>query len=466
MMKMIFHSPHHTVHAIRALLLLLVTVLMTSCNDFLDITPTGKVIAKTGEEYRALLTYEYKYFPSDRGLSTLRGDEMTLSGAYTSDLDLDTYLDLWRWNDDAPAVTTAYFNWRTYYHAIYISNYIIAHQHEIASATQAEVSQLVGESYMMRAYSHFLLANLYAPPYTHVQPDTTRAIPLLTDTDLNSVLRSSSLKDVYNLILSDIDEASKHLNVTTWEQGLNYRFTTVAAQCLRARVCLYMGDWQGALTAAQAVIEAHPDLEDLNATDYKIPSRYDSKESIVALEKIMPAAYVAIGRPSESLMANYRSGDQRRTAFYRRVTSSVTTLLKGGSEQFNCSFRSAEFYLTAAEAAMRLGQRETALSYLSALMEKRYSARTFATYLAEDQAMTDGDLLAEILRERYRELAFEGHRWYDLRRTTMPVLTKTYQGETYTLDSLDTRYTLRFPTEAVEANPEIELMTVTTPAGQ
>ena len=48
MMKMISHSPHHTVHAVRALLLLLVTVLMTSCNDFLDITPTGKVIAKTG----------------------------------------------------------------------------------------------------------------------------------------------------------------------------------------------------------------------------------------------------------------------------------------------------------------------------------------------------------------------------------------------------------------------------------
>ena len=82
------------------------------------------------------------------------------------------------------------------------------------------------------------------------------------------------------------------------------------------------------------------------------------------------------------------------------------------------------------------------------------------------EAMTDGDLLAEILRERYRELAFEGHRWYDLRRTIMPAITKTYQGETYTLDSLDTRYTLRFPTEAVEANPEIELMTATTPAGQ
>ena len=51
------------------MLMSVVMVLLLSCNDFLDITPTGKVIPKTLEEYRALLTYEYKYMPKDRSLT-------------------------------------------------------------------------------------------------------------------------------------------------------------------------------------------------------------------------------------------------------------------------------------------------------------------------------------------------------------------------------------------------------------
>jgi hypothetical protein len=69
--------------------------------------------------------------------------------------------------------------------------------------------------------------------------------------------------------------------------------------------------------------------------------------------------------------------------------------------------------------------------------------------------MTQSELLQEIYDERFRELAFEGHRWYDLRRTTQPQLTRTYSGVTYTLTP--EKYTMKFPPEAVEANPEIAI---------
>ena len=58
--------------------------------------------------------------------------------------------------------------------------------------------------------------------------------------------------------------------------------------------------------------------------------------------------------------------------------------------------------------------------------------------------------------ERRVELAFEGHRWFDLRRTTRQELTKTYKGETYVLQKDDSRYTLRIPADAIEANPGLE----------
>jgi tetratricopeptide (TPR) repeat protein len=452
------------------ILSLFAVVALTSCDDFLDITPTGKVIAKTGEEYRALLTYEYKYFSKDRYMTTLRTDELLMNRTKSSSTDLDAYLDLWRWKDDNPSPTTDYFTWRGYYHNIYIANYIIEHQDEITNATRAEVKQLVGESYMMRAYAHFLLVNLYADAYTQCEPATTRGVPMMTEADVTRIPGSSSVETIYQQVLKDAARAKDYLNVEAWEEGKNYRFNTVSADALLARTYLYMGRYEEALEAAKAVIEAHGELEDLN-TSSTLPNSYKSVESIVALEKFSSNLYTAINMPDPAFITRYRTGDQRRTKFYKRVTSSSYNLLKGGDDEFSCSFRSAEAYLTAAECAVRLAQSDeecaTAVeTYLLPLLQKRLNSSALTTTQALMDDMTQEQLLSEVLDERARELAFEGHRWYDLRRTTQPALTRTYddnnnrvidEGETYTLTP--EKYTMRFPTEAVEANPEIERWT-------
>lgn len=45
---------------------------------------------------------------------------------------------------------------------------------------------------------------------------------------------------------------------------------------------------------------------------------------------------------------------------------------------------------------------------------------------AEIETMNQEQLLADIMEERARELVFEGHRWFDLRRTTRPEVIKNY----------------------------------------
>lgn len=37
---------------------------------------------------------------------------------------------------------------------------------EISEGSQEDINQLVGEAYLMRAYMHFILVNLYGQPYT------------------------------------------------------------------------------------------------------------------------------------------------------------------------------------------------------------------------------------------------------------------------------------------------------------
>ena len=429
---------------------LFVSMMFTSCDNFLDITPTGKVIASTGEEYRAMLTYEYKYFPKDRHMTTVRTDELKFSGS-TASSDLDAYLDLWLWKDENPSPTTSYFSWRSYYHAIYIANYIIEHQEEITDASAKNINQLVGEAYMMRAYCHFLLVNLYAEPYTHCTPATTRGVPMMLEADVNAIPGSSSVETIYQQVLSDIAEAEQRLNVTKWDEGENYRFNTISAQALRARTYLYMGRWQEALTAAKAVIAAHGDLEDLNVSSALLPDSYQSAENIVALEQFSSNLSTVINQPSNDFISLYRTGDQRKSKYFKRATSTTWTLLKSDGY---CSFRSAEAYLTAAEAAAQLNDLTGAIDLLKPLLQKRLNATAYQETLDLMTPMNQSQLLQEIYDERARELAFEGHRWYDLRRTTQPALTRTYGGQTYTLTP--EKYTMRFPTEAVESNPEIE----------
>lgn len=440
------------------IVLLMVAFGMTSCNDFLDITPTGKVIAKTGKEYRAMLTYEYKNFPEDRGLATLRSDEITLNSGDINSNNYDSYFDIWTWNDLSPQSTTATFGWRRYYHAIYIANYILENKANITEATTDEINQLVGEAYMMRAYCHFLLVNLYAEPYTYCTPATTRGIPLSLKADVNTVLSCSSVEQVYQQVIDDIKEAKNYLNVEKWDEGYNYRFNKISANALLARVYLYKGDWQNALTEAKEVIEKHGELEDLN-TSKVLPNYYKSKENIVALEQVT-ANYVKVGRPNTALIRKYSlAQDLRRSLYYHGDSPTRYSLIKfgeGSVDGFRCSFRSAEAYLIAAEAAAEDNNLTDAATYLKALAKKRYTPDAYSEYATDIDEMDKAHLLQTIYDEREKELAFEGHRWFDLRRTTQPKLEKTYGENTYTLQQDDSRYTLNFPTEAIEANPGIE----------
>lgn len=213
-------------------------LLFIGCDDFLDIRPTGMIIAETGEEYRALLTDVYSRMPDERGLVNLRSDDVAADKTSLAGDDYNSYYDIWNWTDSNRNQSSLYFGWRGYYHSCYIANYVIEHKDEITKATQDEIDQMVGECYMIRAYVHFLLANLYAPAYTHCEPATTRGVPLQLTADVNAVLKCSSVEQVYKQILDDIDTAAEYLNVKKWDEGLTYRFNTTTVNALRARVAL------------------------------------------------------------------------------------------------------------------------------------------------------------------------------------------------------------------------------------
>lgn len=430
-------------------------LLLTGCDKYLDIPPVGSVIPNTATEYRALLATAYRDVPSTRGLAAFRSDELTLTS--TSEWDLNSFADIERWNDAQPALGTTPFHWVDFYSVIFVANYTIENAKKITEGTPDVINQLVGEAYLLRGYMHFLLVNLYGQPYSKPGAPQSKAVPLKLNSDVTDILSRNTVEEVYASIASDISNAEKLINKDAWEIQFSYRFNVASVHAFRSRLALYMEQWKTALSAAEAAMQSHAELESLNASTPLLPNHYKSVEAIAALENVLISNYQNAVSLSASLLAKYDlDTDLRLTSYYAQPDSRGNRKpLKGGKPEFRSTFRAGEVYLNAAEAAAQLGETAKAKQYLLKLMQARFTPEGYAAKESNIALLSGSELLNEIYDERARELAFEGHRWFDLRRTTRPTITKTLKLGTYILLEDDPRYTIPIPKEAIASNPNL-----------
>ena len=115
--------------------------------------------------------------------------------------------------------------------------------------------------------------------------------------------------------------------------------------------------------------------------------------------------------------------------------------------------RMSEVFLIAAEAAYHTGDEPGALTYLNAVATQRDP--NFTGYSSSGQSLLD-----DILLERRKELAFEGHRYWDLASNNLDVvrvnLAGNYPGNVpLTLSANDFHRILPIPQSELDANPSI-----------
>jgi hypothetical protein len=115
--------------------------------------------------------------------------------------------------------------------------------------------------------------------------------------------------------------------------------------------------------------------------------------------------------------------------------------------------RMSEVYFIAAEAAYHQNDETTALTYLNAVATERDP--NFAGYSSSGQALLD-----DILLERRKELAFEGHRYWDLARNNLDItrvdLANNYPGNVpLVLETTNFRRIFAIPQAELDANPSL-----------
>lgn len=449
--------------------ILLAAVGMTACN-YLEIEPVGQVIPHKTSEFRALLTSGYYAYPfgSARTYTCLLSDEVATidAGAFwnASEVVPLGYNFTWQYGGQMQEYPYQYF-----YQSMFYANAVIENIRD-ADVDDADepMEQILGEAYALRAYNHFELVNLYGKPYDPQTADSDRGIVLSDHIDIEQSYRPTTVGAVYAHILDDIAQAEQLISLEKQpDETRNYRFSLNAVRAFKARVLLYMQQWQQAYDLASALIPKY-ELLDLNTLGEQTvrPWKAESSEAILALDRPFSYSGGDLMRAcllSQGILGLFDVQNDCRYSYLKKIDISGD---EGGSgmsgygvdrsSSDRISIRAAELYLIAAEAGSYLpAELAAARRYLLDLQAKRLKPEALEAQQSKIEAMDAAQLRAEIADERAREFLMEGHRWLDLRRTTRPAITKTYDGSSYTLNANDSRYTLPFPQSAIAGNPDL-----------
>ncbi|WP_442587309.1 RagB/SusD family nutrient uptake outer membrane protein [Pedobacter sp. AW31-3R] len=341
----------------------------------------------------------------------------------------------------------------------YVSYKIISGVNTVISAVEksdvqdAAKQQLLGECYFLRAFCHFNLVRLFAKPYS-VDP-ASPGIVLRTNLTDESTKARSSVAEVYASVIADAEKAA---SLMTQSRGVQYA-SKEAAWSLLSRVNLYKEDNQKAIDYADQVIgSGRFSLSTASTYPTLFANAQTSTETIFCVAFTQVDDYGKAGSIASMIYSDGNSGwgEEYASSSLRNVMSkhpedvrwsyivplkdeSGNMQKKNGIEIYYISkfsfqdgsptlsspvmFRLSEMYLNKAEAEAKMGNTAAALTDVDMIRKNRgLEASLYNGTLPSGYTVLDA-----VLEERRIEMAFEGHRTYDVYRNKRS-LNKAYWG--------------------------------------
>ena len=313
--------------------------------------------------------------------------------------------------------------WQSFYMHIGVANAVIDKVDEFTDDSEEDRNRVKGQAYFLRAYYYYFLVNLYAGAYSAVSADSDLGVPLKNFSSIDDrKWERATVKEVYDQIVSDLQAAITCLAGQTPRSV--YWAGEDAARLLLSRVYCYMGQWESVPAVCEPLLNKGYHLTDLVANASAPYLATDSPELIFTMGNNMRGLVFYMAAPtglasfgvSDELWNLYGNGDVRRDVRLTNRNPSQTyqfyfpqTMGDNVSDVF--TLRLSEAYLNLAEAYAMNGNEDEARQMLQELRERRIAADQVGTVTA-----TGEELVKAIRDERRRELCFEGHRWFDLKR--------------------------------------------------
>ncbi len=350
-------------------------------------------------------------------------------------------------------------------------------------------SRYEGEARYVRATLYFELVRLFGRQYNIATANTDLGVPInltpvRTVAEASRRVARSTVAEVYTQVIDDLTKAIALLPATNGVYATNS-----TAKALLARVYLQQNRFANAQTLANEVIRTSgktlaPTLESVftsrNSSETLLEIQQNDQNNAGASNSGLGTLFASFGQFGRGdvlvlpAFANlYGPTDARGTASLlynstgaRRVPAPRTALRTGKFKSAGQNIpliRIAEMFLIRAETNQRLGTEVGAKPYDDVLRIRRRSqadSLNRRVILVNDERTLNPNFgtitLNDILRERQLELAFEGFRIHDLRRTNgvvVPARVATPTAPaTPAILATDDRFVLPIPKRETDLN--------------
>ncbi len=337
----------------------------------------------------------------------------------------------WKYASDEAWVEST---WTAAYRIISRANRVLRDVDLFAAENQKRVNRIKGQALAIRAHVHFDIMRYWASDFT--RNSTSLCAPYISAFEsVPTKPARITVKEYYDKILADLDAAKNLIASANIDQAINpsntkYKIDQVAVYAMLARVNLYAGQWNDAMTNADLALAARP-IETLSNFS-KIWKDETNTEVIWSVN----FATQAEGAPYENIYFNrgnrlsyqptyeivddlslYALNDGRFDNYMVYNVSRPRLLKYNGKGTATDGvvdwkvYRGGEMALISAEAKARIGGMDaSALTTLNGLRSKRYFSSSYPN------PATNTALVTEILRQRRLELFAEGHRFFDQKR--------------------------------------------------
>lgn len=459
----------------RLLYIVIAIFLANGCAKYTDITPKGQNLLNKANDLELLMNVNYSgqaYNYIRQGL--LVNDNYPeivsvpniISGVQTLNKILVTYDE----TGNRAGLTPTDSPYEGLYGTISkVANVVIVNS-ETASGDPTVLNQLKAEAFILRAFLHYRLVNIYAKAYDPATAATDGGIPYVDDINFETQNDKKTVKEVYDHLISDIN-AGIALNGLPDNPKNAMRIGKGFAYGVKAQIMMSMRDYAAALEAANEALKYNSTLEDhrpyMNITPRA--ARVLTRLGFNATDNVFYAfgsnIDPSLRNASVEVVTNYESGNivRNHTDTYNQIFGELYSNVPGSplwlapSYQGNSAgMTTSDLVLIKAEALIRVNRIAEGMAEIEKIRIRRNDPATYSALTAT----TEAQAMAALQKVSRIEFLFTIRNFINIKRwnreAKYPItVTRKIGAVTYTLQPNSPLYVFAFPQSATQFNTSL-----------